>query len=267
MANILLVLHDAFAQKLLAKSLEKSSHVQVVTIPSSYSKTLLENASTIFDEELAKMHLTATDIDVILVEANYGNPSNENINTDLFNLLFTIFPIEQERTHIIAYSSTIPALVHALLFNRKMLVMSKGGTEAQLLSEISYAMGKLPLEDKMPLVERIYSHAKLKKLLEDIATKSPISRARSFSDPFAAPSAASHSTQEKEEETSAILLRHNSTSSISFMPLYDLSATSVPSLLSPSITTVTEPSTHICASSCASTANDSSGLEIKKPRF
>lgn len=121
MPNLLVVVHNKFEATLLTAFFNKNvPEIHIVTLPPPPKGTdgnILELLSKpiLFNEQPFIP-------DVMIVESNYGKPSDVQANEALFKCLLKEFP----KALIIAYSSTIDSLNAALAIDDKITIMGKG---------------------------------------------------------------------------------------------------------------------------------------------
>lgn len=124
MPNLLVVVHNQFEAKLLTAFFNKNvPEIHIVTLPPPPKGTdgnILEVLSNpiLFNEQPFIP-------DVMIIESNYGKPSDVQANEALFKCILKEFP----KALIVAYSSTMDSLKAALAIDNKITIMGKGNVK------------------------------------------------------------------------------------------------------------------------------------------
>lgn len=125
MPNLLVVVHSHFEAKFLSSFFNKNvPNVKIVTLPTPPIGTdgkildVLSKPILLNDEPFIP--------DLIIVESNYGKPSDTKANKALLTCLLKEFP----KASIVAYSSTIESLSSALEIDDRITIMGKGNTKS-----------------------------------------------------------------------------------------------------------------------------------------
>ncbi len=120
MSKVLIIVHHKFTEFFLSNVLKKVPNVEVIAVPYTVAAHYsLENAQEQLKQVLNDANTNENQVDVIIVEANYGTPASNEINAKLLQYLLENF----EESIIIGYSSTTAALANVLQFNPRMMVM------------------------------------------------------------------------------------------------------------------------------------------------
>ena len=118
MPKLLVMVHNSFDAKMLPGFFKRIlPENDVLSIPFS------SNGPDV-NSHIAQL---PQDLDVIIVESNYGTPSCSDINETLLSRLLTSFP----GAIIVATSSTVHSLDAAMKFDSRIMIMGKGNLKPE----------------------------------------------------------------------------------------------------------------------------------------
>lgn len=175
MNNIIIIVHNDFSEKLLKGALSHINGVKInlITPKMQSPAKILENPVSSIIETIKDQALITSQISMVIVESNYGQPASSEINSALLVELKIQFP----KAKLIAYSGTSASLVKALEFDETIEVLPKDNFENAQNAIMAQLSTK---KDQIEYKTRILSMRELKGKIQNCpdAEISPESRSK-----------------------------------------------------------------------------------------
>jgi hypothetical protein len=123
MPKMLVIVHSSNDSSFLAAFFKKHvPNLELICLPlPQRGISFAESTDLVFSHDLPD------DVDIVIVESNYGIPSDPRANTELIQQLLATYP----KSIIVAHSSTMHSLTAALEINNRITIMGKGNVKPE----------------------------------------------------------------------------------------------------------------------------------------